>query len=159
MGTWQVQTRCSGPHRCEAISKPDVVGHCERLAANLAPSLLTWTCCNTNLIITGDELAYCVQYCLSCELPRSLGPLDHPIKGRLGLCLRLFQFLHLFPDRSRDGMVILRYVQSLAPLLVNCIMLTDMSSAGRVSTDKESLADVFFDRVIGPFHLVSFLLS
>ena len=72
-----------------------------------------------HLIITGNKSRDCMQNTLSCKIDRTLYCFERAIKISLLLCLQiLFFFLHFFPKVSGQRVVILRYVQLFAPLLV-----------------------------------------
>ena len=83
-----------------------------------------------DLVITGNKFGNGMQYTLSRELLWLLHLHNYLIEFQLGHRVPLLYFLHLLPDRSWDGMVVLRYVFILTSLLVNLIMLADMGPTG-----------------------------
>jgi len=82
---------------------------------------------NAYLVITGDELRNSMQGTLTCELSCPLQPFDHSIEFHLGPPFHvLLSCLHLFPDWSRNGEMVLQYLFLLASLLVKWIVPVDV---------------------------------
>jgi len=84
----------------------------------------------THLVISGDELCYCMENTFPREFPWPRHRLEVQ-QLLLFLCcpapyFGLFFLLHYFPNAPRNCPMSDRYVIFFTPLLVNGIMLTDM---------------------------------
>jgi hypothetical protein len=132
MCAWQLCPQRSWPHCHEAFSKQAVIRNGKCLHSEINIRCLT-NFIYTYLVTTGNELCHRTQNSFSRELLWSFRLRHHPIKCPLLISFWILSFLHLFPNRSGDGMVVLWYVLFLASCFIELIMVPAMCATGRVT--------------------------
>lgn len=93
------------------------------------------------LVIDCNELSYHVKNILARIRDWSRWLSNEPIQCFLPPHLLPHSFVfHLLPDYARDHPMVLWYVRLFAPLLVYCIVLTNVLPAGGVTAKVERLS-------------------